>query len=111
MSVYAGQRAKSRGSRPSSAPGGLAPQLANRTLVTQSSRKLCPAVPAGQCVGNDLASMADSCRLAVLLMPTFGKSAFGYQVTMPCFLGATDDQDASPAGVAGLARIPGSNDA
>jgi hypothetical protein len=111
MSVYAGQSAKSRRARLSLAPYGWAARSARRTLVTQLSLKLCPAVPAGSCVGNDPASMADRFRLAVLLMPTFGKSTAGYQVTVPCFPGATDDQHASPVGVAGLARIPGSNHA
>jgi hypothetical protein len=111
MSIYAGQSAKSRWARPSWAYYGLAARSADRALSMQPCLKLCPAIPTGPCVGNDPARMADRFCLAVLLMPTFGKSAAGYQVTVPCFLGAMDDQHASPVGVAGLARIPGSNHA
>ena len=111
MNVYAGQSVRSRQAQPSSAFCGPVAWSLSYTSATQSSLELCPAVPVGLCVGNDPASMPDRFSLPVLLMPTFGKSAAGYQVTVPCFPGATDDQYASPVGVAGLARISGSNDA
>jgi hypothetical protein len=111
MSVYAGQSAKSRRARLSPTPYSLVDRLAGHTLATKSSQKLCPNVPTGPCIGNDPASMANKFCLAVLLMPTFGKSAASYKATVPRFLGGLDDRHASPAGVSGLARIPGSNDA
>jgi hypothetical protein len=111
MIVYPGQSAKSRCGRPSPTPCGLAARLAGHTLATKSGHKLCPNVPTGPCIGNDPASMADRFCRAVLLMPTFGKSAAWYQAAVPRFLGGPDDRHASPAGVSGLARIPGSNDA
>ncbi len=111
MSIYAGQNAKSRWARPSWAYYGSTARSADRAAAIQPCVKLCPAIPTGPCVGNDLASMADRLCLAVLPMPTFGKSVAGYQVAVPRFLGATDDQHASPAGLVGLVRIPGSNNA
>jgi hypothetical protein len=110
MSVYAGQDARSDTKR-SPTSSRSAAQPVKRTLAARLSCGQGPAVPDGPCVGNDPASMIDSFCPAVLPMPTFGKSVAGYQVIVPRFLGATDDQHASPASVAGLARIPGSNDA
>jgi hypothetical protein len=111
MSVYAGQSARSDRTKRSPTSSRSAARRVNRTLVARLSREQGPIVPDGPCVGNDPASMTDSSCLAVLPMPTFGKSVAGYQVTVPRFLGATDDQHASPAGAVGLVRIPGSNNA
>lgn len=53
---------------------------------------------------------------AILPVPTSRKSSLadthsGYLPFMSWISGASDDQHASPVAVAGLARIPGSNDA
>ncbi len=40
-----------------------------------------------------------------------GKSAARYQATVSRFLGGSDDRQASPETVSGLAGVPGSNDA
>jgi hypothetical protein len=111
MSVSAVQQARRRSAAQSSLPPRTTLRSADGFDLTLGGDLLAWVIPSDQRAYLGLDGGTDSFAPAILPVPTFGKSRPGYLSIKPWISAVSDDQHASPAGVAGLARIPGSNDA
>lgn len=111
MSVSAAQRAGEWSATYSSLPLRTTPRSADGFDLTLRGELPAGVIPSDQRVYLGLDGGTDSFGSAILPVPTFGNSHPGYLLIKPWISAVSDDQHASPAGVAGLARISGSNDA
>jgi hypothetical protein len=111
MSVSAVPQAREWLAAHSSLPPCTTLRSAEGFYLTGEGDLLARVIPSDQRVYLGLDGGTDSFGPAILPVPTFGKSRPGYLSIKPWIPAVSDDQHASPAGVAGLARIPGSNDA
>jgi hypothetical protein len=111
MAIWADQRAETGTLANFSRSRPVTSRSARCRALAASSDQPSHAIPADQRVRLWLKDRTDSFSLAVLLVPTFGNTRTGYLSIMPWISDESDFQHASPTDTAGLARLPGSNDA